>query len=58
MCKIDSAKLLYNTGSPAWRSVMTYRGGVGEGKEAQEGADICIITADSSCCTAETNTTL
>ena len=23
-------KLLYNTGSPAWRSLITYRGGVGE----------------------------
>ena len=27
------------------------------GKEAQEGGDICILTADS-CCTAETNTVL
>ena len=32
-------------------------GGVG-GREAQEGGDICILTADSCCCTAETNTTL
>ena len=30
----------------------------GEGRQAQEGGDICIIVADSYCCTAETNTTL
>ena len=28
------------------------------GREAQEGGDICILTADSQRCTAETNTTL
>ena len=27
-------------------------------REAQEGGDICILTADSLCCTTETNTTL
>ena len=27
-------------------------------REAQEGGDICIHIADSSCCTAETDTTL
>ena len=32
--------------------------GSGEGREAQEGGDICIIMADSHCCTAETNTKL
>ena len=26
-------------------------------REAQEGGDICILTADSHCCTIETNTT-
>ena len=26
--------------------------------EAQDGEDICILLADSCCCTAETNTTL
>ena len=34
---------------------------MGAGREAQEGGDICIlihISADSCCCTAETNTTL
>ena len=29
-----SGKLLNNTGSPAWRSVMTWRGGVGGGQGA------------------------
>ena len=28
------------------------------GKEAQEGGDICIHIVDSLCCTAETNITL
>ena len=27
-------------------------------EEAQEGGDICILIADSHCCTAETNITL
>ena len=35
---------------------MTYRGGMGEEREASEGGDICIIMADSCYCTAETNT--
>ena len=30
----------------------------GVGKEVQEGGDMCILTADSCCCMAETNTTL
>ena len=30
----------------------------GGGREAQERGDICILTADSHCCTAETNTAL
>ena len=29
-----------------------------EGREAEEGGDICIITAELRCCMAETNTTL
>ena len=34
-------------------------GGDGEdGREAQEGGDTCIVTADLHCYTAETNTTL
>ena len=32
--------------------------GMGDGREAQKGEYICIIMADSHCCTAETNTTL
>ena len=33
------------------------RGGMrGGGREAQEEGDICILMADSHCCTAETNT--
>ena len=32
---------------------------MGRGKrEAQEGAGICLLMADSHCCMAETNTTL
>ena len=56
--QITSEKLLYNTGSPAWSSVMIQRGRLGLGREAQEGGDICIPMADSRCCTAQTNTTL
>ena len=32
--------------------------GVGEGKEVQEGGNMCILMADSCWCTAETNTTV
>ena len=32
--------------------------GGGCGMEEQEGGDMCILMADSCCCTAETNTTL
>ena len=41
--QIGIERLLYNTGSPAWHSVMTQRGGVGEGRKTQEREDICII---------------
>ena len=37
---------------------MTYGGGVGGGRETQEGGDGCLHIADSLCCTAKTNTTL
>ena len=40
---IASEKQLYNTGSPGLCSVMIYRGGMVEGREAQEGGDICIV---------------
>ena len=32
--------------------------GIGGGREAQEGEDICIIMTNLHCCMAETNTTL
>ena len=32
--------------------------GVGSEREAQEGGDVCILTAESPCCMAETSTTL
>ena len=48
---------IYGTESSVQCSVMTY--GVGYmGKEAQTGGDMCILIADSRCCTAEINTTL
>ena len=50
--------MLCNTGSPAWCSVMTQRGGIGGGEEAQEGGDRCIILAGLCCCAADTNKTL
>ena len=38
-------------------ALMTYSGGFGRGgKEAQEGGDVCILTARSHCCRAEANT--
>ena len=36
----------------------TCRGGMEGGGKVQEGRDICILTADSLCCIAETNTIL
>ena len=38
--------------------MMTYKVGIGGGREAQEGGDAYIITTELHCCTAETNTTL
>ena len=29
-----------------------------DGKDAQKGGDVCVCTADSFCCTVETNTTV
>ena len=38
MCEINSGKLLYNTGSTAWHSVMTHRGETeGAGRAAGDG---------------------
>ena len=57
--QMASRKLLCNTGSSSWCSVMAWRSGIwGSGRETQEGRNICILRADSRCCTAETNTTL
>jgi len=39
---VSSGKLLYSTGSSAWRSVMTWRGG----REVEEGEDMCIPMAE------------
>ena len=57
---IASVKQLYSSRCSAQGSVMTKRAGVGnqDGREAQEGGDICISMTDSHCCTAETNTIL
>ena len=51
---VASGKLLQSTGSLAWCAVTTWRSGMGDGREAQEGWNICILLADSLCCTAET----
>ena len=44
---------LCSTGSPVLSSVMTWRDGMGEEREALEGGDVCIITADLHSCMAE-----
>ena len=50
---MDSGKQLVHRGSP-WCSVMTERGGMGQGRrEAQAGGGICIFIADSHSCTAQ-----
>ena len=38
--QITCGKLLYNTGSPALHSGTTWKGGLGEGREAHEGGNI------------------
>ena len=40
-----SGKRLCSTWSSAQSFVMTWRGGTGVGKEAQQGGDICILGA-------------
>ena len=57
---IANGKLMYSVGSSAQRSLIPREVDVGglEGREAQEGEDICILTADSRCLIAETNTIL
>lgn len=53
-------ELLCSTGSSAWCSMLTWRGGGGGGevREPQEGGDMCIHRAESRHCIAETNTRL
>ena len=34
-CQLASGELPYSPGSPAWHSVMTERGGMGVGREAE-----------------------
>ena len=48
----------YRTASSVWPSVMTQMLGWEQGREAPQGGGICVITADSRYCTAETNTTV
>ena len=50
---------MYTAQGAQFSAVMTQRGEMREGwEEAQEGEDICLLIADSHCCTAEINTTL
>ena len=53
---IAGKKLLCSTGSPVWCSVMTWRDGMGEGREAREEGGIIMV--DLWCCMAETNAAL
>ena len=52
---IVAEKLL---GEPSLAPVMTWRGGMREGRAATEGGHVCIIMADLCCCMAGTNTIL
>ena len=57
-CDCPGEKLLWSTGSPAWRSLRTCRDGAGKGRGATDGGDAHTIIADVRGCMAETNTTL
>lgn len=57
--QITSRSLLCRTGNPALCSVAPWRGGtLGDRREVPEGGDLCILVADSHCCTVETGTAL
>ena len=56
--QIANGKQLFSTGNSGQCSVTAWRGGMGSGREAQEGGDVSILIADSHCCRAETNATL
>ena len=47
---MDGEKLLYQQGAQSGTLWRPRRVGWGEGTEAQEGGDVCIIMADSHCC--------
>ena len=53
---IGGEKVLVSTGSPAWHSIMTWKGGMGE----WEIGEVCITMADTAItvCMPETNATL
>ena len=55
-----NGKVLYNTWSsnPVLCDNLEGWDGVGGRREAQQGADICKLMADSHCCMGETNTPL
>ena len=57
---IASGNLLYDAGSsdPVLCDNPEGCDGLGGGREAEEGGDMCIPMADSCCCMAETNTVL
>ena len=53
-------KASFVQGAQTQSSMTTWRGGVGmgSGREVQEGGAICLPTADSGCCAAESSTML
>jgi len=56
MCKIDSGKLLYNTGNPALELHDDLEGWDGRSREKLKKEGVFIIMTDLHCCIAETNT--
>ena len=65
--QIERAALTLYTDESQWEAAAYHRelslvlcddlDGLGE-REAQEGGDVCILTADSSCCIPKTNNTV
>ena len=52
--QIADEKLFYSTRNPASPSVMPQRDGRGEGREAPDEGDVCIIMADLRCYMTDT----